>query len=85
MLAVEHLLRADQLVVELGQRQAGRQHRVLDVEEPIVARGQPARFGEPALGARIGRIHADVDDLGDFEAPLADDLELAVVPVRDRR
>ena len=81
VLAVEHPLRRAPALVELGERQPRRQHRVLDVEQPIVARRQAARLGEPALGARIGRVDADVDDLGQLEAPFAHDAEALLVPV----
>ena len=82
MLPVEDPLGLHQLLVEALERQPGRQHRVLDVEEPVVPRRQLARLGEPRLGARIGRAHRQVDDLGDAQRPLPDHREAALVPVR---
>src|SRR5262245_35127279 len=43
MLAIEPLLRADELLIKLRQRQASRQDRMLNVEQPVVARGEQAR------------------------------------------
>src|SRR4029077_19791296 len=41
-----------------------------------------APLGRPAFGAGIGRVDADVDDLGQIQTPFADDAEALVVPVR---
>src|SRR5215468_12243919 len=82
MLAVERALRGYQLVIELGQRQPRRQYRVLNVVEPIVAAGDPASLGRPALGPWIWRVDADVDDFRLLDTPFANDTEAFVVPVR---
>src|SRR5262245_3791822 len=42
VLAIEHRLRPDQLLVELTERELRRQHGVLDVEEAVVEAGQAA-------------------------------------------
>jgi hypothetical protein len=55
---------------------------VLDVEEAIVAGLEPAAVGQPALRSRIGRVDADVDDVGELQAPLAHDPEALMVPIR---
>src|SRR5215471_1329258 len=82
MLLVDRALRRHQLAVKLFERQAGRQHRMLDVEEAVVARRQPPFVSDPTLGPRIGGIDADIDDVRHFQTPLADDPEPFVVPVR---
>ena len=82
VLAGQHRLGLDQLLVEPVQRQPGRQHRVLHVEQAVVEGGQPAGFGEPGLGARVGRLHGDVDDLRHAHRPVPDEREPRLVPVR---
>src|SRR6516165_11693810 len=82
MLRVDRALRCHQLAVELIERQAGRQHRMLDVEQAVVARREPPFVGDPALGPRIGGIDADIDDVRHFQTPLADDPKPLMVPVR---
>ena len=64
MLAVEDLLGGYQFFVELGARQLGRQNRMLNVVEPVIAARDASAVAEPALGPRIGRVNADVDDFG---------------------
>src|SRR4029077_17152913 len=83
MLAIEGTLGGYQLVIEVGEGQPSRQHRMLDVVEPIIAAGDPASLGRPALGPRIGRVDADVDNFGLLETPFADDAEGLGVPARD--
>jgi hypothetical protein len=78
----EHRLRLDQFLVELPQRQPGGQHGVLHVEQPVVERGQVAGLGKPRLGAWVGGLHGDVDDLRDAHRPLAHEGEARLVPVR---
>src|SRR5262249_49908753 len=82
MPAVDRQLGGDQFVVELGERQARRQHRVLDDEQAIIAGLQPAPVGDPALGPRIGSVDADIDDIRHIETPIANDLEALMVPIR---
>src|SRR5215470_4818005 len=53
MLAKESALGGDELVIELGERQSCRQHRVLDVIVPIVAADDPGAFSYPAFGPGI--------------------------------
>ena len=81
VLAVQDLLRLHQLGVELVEGHAGGQHGVGDVEEAIVARGEPTRLREPDLRAGIGRGHGQVDDFRHRHGPFADDLEATLVPV----
>src|SRR4029077_9451269 len=81
VLAIDRALRRDQLAVEFVERQAGREYRVLDVEQPVVASLQTALLGQPALGAGIGRVDADVDDFRLLEAPFADDAKTLMVPI----
>src|SRR6185312_4210228 len=81
MLAVEHLLRLDELAVKQGGRQPRRQNRVLNVEEPVIATCQAPGVGRPALGAGIGRVDADIHHLGHVEAPLPHGVEARFVPV----
>jgi len=64
MLAVEDLLGGHQFFVERGERQLGRQNHVLNVVEPVIAARHASAVAEPALGPRIGRVNADVDDFG---------------------
>src|SRR5271154_392178 len=52
-----------------------------DVVKPIVAAGQHTLLGKPTFGPRIGRVDAEIDDLGDFETPFAHDAKALVVPV----
>src|SRR5208282_4354760 len=81
MLAIERLLGGHQLLVEFCEWQLGRQNRMLNVEEPIVAAYHASALANPALGAGIGRVHADVDDFGKLESPLADNAEALSVPL----
>ena len=62
MLAVEDLLGGHQFFVELGARQLGRQNRMLNVVEPVIAARDASAVAEPALGPRIGSVDADVHD-----------------------
>src|SRR5215469_1026507 len=64
MLAVEDLLGGHQFFVELSERQLGWQNRVLNVVESVIAARHASAVAEPALGPRIGRVDADVDDFG---------------------
>src|SRR6516165_6972098 len=82
MLAVEHTLGVQQLAVESRKRQLRRQHRMLDIEQAIIARLQAALLGEPSLSPGIGRVDADVDDLRHVHAPLAHHAEAFLVPIR---
>jgi hypothetical protein len=82
VLAGQHRLRLDQLLVEAVQRQPRGQHRVLHVEQPVVQGGQPPGLRQPGLGARVGSLHGDVDDLRHRQRPLPDELEPRLVPVR---
>ena len=54
---------------------------MLDVEQAVVAGLQQALLGQPAFGAGVGRIDADIDDLGLFEAPFAQYAEPLAVPI----
>ena len=69
VLAIKHTLRIEQLTIENRQRQPGRQHCVLNVEQPIVARVQTTLIGDPAFGSWIGSVDADVYDFRDLETP----------------
>ena len=40
---------------------------MLNVEQAVVAGLQPARFREPSLGSRVGRVDAQVDDFGNLK------------------
>src|SRR5262245_59694739 len=82
VLAVEDRLGVDELLVELRERKRGRQDGMLDVEEAVVTRGEPARLGQPRLGPRIRGVHGDVHHLGDLAAPLAHHAEALAVPAR---
>src|ERR1051326_6307719 len=64
------------------QRQAGRQHRVLKIEQPGIAALQAALLGQPAFGPRIGGVDADIDDFRLLQTPIAHDAEALAVPVR---
>ena len=58
-----------ELRVEAIQRQPRRQHGVLDVEQAVVARRQlRRRWSRKRLRARVGRVDADVHDLGHAES-----------------
>src|SRR6516164_1824363 len=78
--AVDRPLGRHQLAVKLREWQACRQYRVLDVEQAIIAGLQPASVGDPTLGPRIGSVDADIDDVGHFQTPVADDPKALVVP-----
>jgi len=78
----QHALGFYQLLIKLRQAQMRRQDGMLDVKQPVVTRGNPARFGTPTLGARIRRVHADVNDLRDLLAPLTDYAETVPIPGR---
>src|SRR5438093_5210621 len=67
-------LSVDELLVKLRKWQLGRQTSVLDVEQPEVTCSKPTRFGAPCFCPRIRRVNADVNDLRNFEAPIAYDL-----------
>src|SRR5262245_5971048 len=82
VLAVENPLGVQELAIERRQRQPGRQHGMLDVEQAIIPRLQPALLGDPGLGARIGRVDADIHHLRHVHAPVAHDAEAILVPVR---
>src|SRR6185312_17512101 len=43
---------------------------------------EAAFLAEPAFGSRIGRVDADVDDLGLLDAPVAHGSEPLMVPIR---
>ena len=64
MLAIEDLLGGYQFFVELGERQFRWQNCMLNVVEPVIAARHVSAVAEPALGPRIGRVNADVDDFG---------------------
>ena len=81
VLAVEHGLRLHELLVEAMQRQARRQHRVLDVEQAVVVRGELAGLGQPRLGAGVRRCHREVHDLRHGQRPVAHSGEAGLVPV----
>src|SRR5438874_5200890 len=53
---------------------------MLDVEQPVVAGRKTTRFGMPGFRAGIRRINADINDLGNFQAPVAHDLKAFAVP-----
>src|SRR5207248_10485313 len=53
---------------------------MLDVEQPVVTRSKSTRFGAPCCCPRIRRVNADVNDLRNFEAPIAYDFESFAVP-----
>src|SRR6185437_2221106 len=80
VLVVQHLLRLHQLGVELGQWQGGRQYRVLDIEQPIVARGQATLLSLPDLRSRIRCRHADVYHFRDLQAPPTYRFKAAAIP-----
>src|SRR5438105_557515 len=64
MLAVEGLLGGHQFLVKPGKRQLCRQDRMLNVIKPVVAAHHSPSLANPALGPGIGRVDADVHDLG---------------------
>ena len=76
----EDALGFDDFLIKLRQRQLRRQHRMLDVEQPVVAGGKPTRFGMPGFRAGVRRVDTDINDLGNFQTPVADDLEAFAVP-----
>ena len=80
VLAVEHRLGPDQLPVELLKRQGGGDDGMLDVEQPVVARGQPPGLGVPDFRARIRCHHRQVHDLGHGQRELPDGTEPRGVP-----
>src|SRR5260370_31826697 len=82
MSAVDRPLRRHQFAVELGERQASRQYRMLDIEQAVVAGLQPAAVGNPTLGPGVGGVDADIDDGGHLQAPFAHDPEALMVPIR---
>ena len=53
---------------------------MLDVEQPVVAGRKTTRFGMPSFRAGIRRINADINHLGNFQAPVTHDLETFAVP-----
>src|SRR5258705_4993347 len=82
VLAIEGALRGHQLVIELGQRQPCRQHRMLNIVQPVVAAGDPATLGHPAFGTGIGCVDADIYDFGQLDTPFSDNAEALMVPIR---
>jgi len=70
-LAAQQQLRAHEFRIELGQWEPGRHHRVLDVVKAIVEAREAAGLALPAFRAGIRRVHTDIDDLRNLEAPLA--------------
>src|ERR1700730_1469465 len=82
VLPVERALGLNQLFVEFGERQPCRQHRMLNVVEPVVTAGDPAALGHPTFPPRIWRVDADVYDFLQLDTPFADNAETLVVPVR---
>ena len=82
VLAVDRTLGRDQLFIEFMQWQARRQHRVLDIEQPVIAALQPTLLGQPALRPGVGRVDADVDDFRLLQTPIAHDAEALAVPIR---
>ena len=81
MFRVEDPLGRHQLFIEVVQRQARGQDGMLNIEEPIVAGLKRSGFGMPCLGAGIGRIDADIDDLGNLETPSAHRLKACPITV----
>src|SRR6202012_2117064 len=59
VLLVQNLLRAHQFLVKTIERKSRRKHGVLHVEEPVIARREVARFGDPGFGSRVRRVHGD--------------------------
>src|SRR5271165_480717 len=57
---------------------------MLNIKKPVVTSGQSSRFRSPAFGAGVRRVHADIDDLGNLHAPLADNPETLTIPRRIR-
>ena len=80
MFVGEHALRIDELLVKLREWQLRRQYCVLEVKQGVISRSETARFSVPRFGARIRRVDADVDDLGNFQTPIAYDFEAFAVP-----
>src|SRR6185437_2587069 len=54
---------------------------MLDIEQAIVERLQRPRLALPDLGARIGRVDAEIDDFRHLEAPRAHRGEAVVIPI----
>src|SRR6516162_7685166 len=80
--AGEYPLSLDEFLVKLWEWQFRWQYCVLDIKEPIIARGETARFSVPRLCARIRRVDADVDDFGNLQTPIAHDFKAFAVPRR---
>src|SRR5262245_6818586 len=76
----EDSLRLDELLVKVREGQIRWQYCVLDVEKTVISRGQTARFSVPRFGAGVRRVDADVDNLWNFQTPIAYDLEAFAVP-----
>src|SRR5689334_20354887 len=81
MFRIDRPLYSDKLLVELGQGQPGWQHRMLDVEQAVVARPQPALLDQPAFGSGIWGIDADIDNFRLFETPFAQHTKPLAVPI----
>ena len=82
--AVENPLCVQKLAIEHIKRKLGRQHGMLNIEQSIIACLQPSLLSKPGLGAGIGRIDADVHYLRHVHAPIANDPEPLLIPVRIR-
>src|SRR5215469_4761134 len=55
---------------------------MLNIKQSIILCLQSSLFGEPSLGAWIRRINADVHHLWHVHAPVADDSEPLLIPIR---
>ena len=64
------------------ERQLGRQNSVLYIEKAVVARREIARLGHPDFGAWIGRVDSDVHNFRHAHGPVANRVEVALVPAR---
>jgi hypothetical protein len=53
MFLIQDLLRLDQFPIEAVERKLGRQHRVLHLEEAIIAGGEIARLRDPGFRSRV--------------------------------
>src|SRR5262249_906562 len=82
VLPVEHPLCVQEFAIEHIKRKFGRQDGMLNIEQPIIACLQSSLLSKPGLGARIRRIDADVHDLWHLHAPIANDSEPLVIPIR---
>jgi hypothetical protein len=82
VLVKHYPLSFNQFRIKLVNRKTDRQHRMLDIEQPVILGRKIARFGQLAFCARIGCIDADIDDFRHFLAPFTDDMEAFMIPVR---